>query len=230
MARMGLPGSLLVALALAPAAAPAQAIGAPSDVAATHAYIQANYAVARAGVAAIRPAQAKIENLNANLSLQCPGVGDGSPENEASQPVSHEVAVALWSISYGTAAGPIQKFARTVRRLHWSNPTITRMAHTNAVKLGELATIPLPPLCQDVRSWKASGFQIIPTAVVNLVERVEAIEPKPVSARLLAPYERGADANILARTERLEMNVEEAEFTVGQRDWIQVLETLGLQE
>jgi hypothetical protein len=59
---------------------------------------------------------------------------------------------------------------------------------------------------------------------------VDAIELKPVPARSLAPYERGADAGVLARTKPLEMKLAEQEFVIGQTDWIQVLGTLGLNE
>jgi hypothetical protein len=138
--------------------------------------------------------------------------------------------VALWSLAYGADAEPIHTFLETVGRLRWSNHTITRTAERYASNLHELATLPLPDLCTDVRSWKTSGFQVIPAAVVSLVRRVEAIEPKTIPPRLLAPYERGADASILARTIRLERRIEENEFIVGQNDWIQVLETLGLNE
>jgi hypothetical protein len=210
--------------------APAPAIAAPEDLTATHAFIQANYALDQALVARIGAAQAKIERTNSNLERECPHAGIGSPENEASQPISHEVVVALWSLDYGTDAGPIRTFLETAKRLRWSNHSIVRLAQGYARGLHELATLPLPNLCESVRSWKASGFQVIPAATVSLVRRVEAIEPKPIPPRLLAPYERGSDATILARTMRLEMRLEENEFVVGQSDWIQMLGTLGLNE
>jgi hypothetical protein len=211
-------------------AAPAQAIAAPGDLAATHAYIQANYALARTGVALIGAAEAKIQRFNGQLARECPRVGAGGPEDEASQPISHEVAVALWSIAYSTGAGPVRTFVERTRRLRWSNHAITRLAQRFATDWHELTTLPLPHLCEDVRSWKASGFQVISATVLSLVSRVEAIEPKPIPPRLLVPYERGADASILARTTRLETRLEEEEILVGQGDWIQVLETLGLNE
>jgi hypothetical protein len=209
---------------------PAQAIATPQDITATHAYIEANYALAQASVARIAAGQAKIERLNGDLARECPRVGTGSPENEASQPVSYEVAVALWSLAYGTDAGPIRSFLGKVGRLRWSNSTITRTAKRYGGDLHELATLPLPHLCADVASWKASGFQIIPAGSLGLVRRVEAIEPKPIPQRLLAPYERGSDASIVTRTTRLETRLEENEFVVGQSDWIQVLQTLGLNQ
>jgi len=220
--------TLLAALALA--VAPAQAIAAPQDVAATHVYIQANYALARASVGHIAAGQAKIERLNGDLARECPGVGAGSPEDEASQPVSYDVAAALWSLAYGADAGPIDTFLTRTGRLRWNNRAITHAAQTYARNLHELATLPLPDLCQTVRSWKASGFQVIPPATLSLVRRVEAIEPNAIPPRLLAPYERGSDASMLARTLQLERRIEENEFLVGQTDWLQVLATLGLNQ
>lgn len=219
---------LLAALAFAVAPAPAWAT--PQDVAATHAYIEANYVLARAMVARTGAGQTKIERLDGDLTHECPGVGAGSPEDEASQPISHEVTVALWSLAYGVDAGPIRAFTNIAGRLRWSSHAIRRAGQTYTRNLHALATVPLPDLCADVRSWKETGFQTIPAAVVSLVRRVEEIEPKAISPRLLAPYERGADASILARTIRLETRLEENEFLVGQGDWIKVLETLGLQE
>jgi hypothetical protein len=220
--------AILAALALA--LLPARAIAGPQDLAATHAYIQANYRLAQAGVSLIGAAQAKIERLNGKLASECPRIGIGSPENEASQPVAHEVAAALWSVAYGTGAGPIRTFVQTARRLRWSNRTITGIAQRYARSLHEMATLPLPDLCEHVRSWKASGFQVIPPAAVSLANRVDAIELNPVPPRLLAPYVRGADASLLTRTRRLETKLEETEIMLGQTDWIQVLQTLGLNQ
>jgi hypothetical protein len=223
-------GCSILLLTLALGIAPAQSLASARDVSATHAYIAANYALAKAEVAGIGPAQAKAQQLNRQLAGECPLVGAGSPQNEASQPISHEVTVALWSIEYGTNARAIHAFLNTVGRLRWSNHAITRAAETYAKDLNELAGLPLPHLCSDVLSWKQSGFRTIPPAVLTLVGRVEAIEPKPVSTRVLAPYVRGADAGILARTKPLERKLAENEFVVGQSDWIQVLQTLGLNE
>src|SRR5579859_6963081 len=73
-----------------------------SDVSATHAYIQANYALARAAVARIGTVQAKVQALNASLAQSCPRAGAGSGESEATQPMAHEVVEAMWAIAYGT--------------------------------------------------------------------------------------------------------------------------------
>jgi hypothetical protein len=225
------PRALLAATALVTLLwAPVQASARSNDVAATHAYIQANYRLARASVALIGPVQRKVQRLKEQLAGECPLIGAGSPENEASQPMAHEVADALWSVEYGAAAGPIASFVKAVGHLRWSSRATTRIASTYARNLHELATLPLPPLCEDVRAWKATGFQTMPPRTASLAARVDAIEPTPIPPRLLAPYARGGDTGVLTRTKALETKVAESEFILGQTDWIHVLETLGLQE
>jgi len=221
--------TLLTAAALAvPALTPALAEA--SDASATHAYIQADFALARAGVAGIGRAQARIHAYNKELAAQCPGIGRGAPQTEAGQTMSAEVVAALWSLAYGANAGPINTFLAKVSRLHWSNHAITRAAARFARSWHELATLPLPPLCADVAAWKANGFQTIPPSALRAVEHAESIHPKPVSARLLAPFMRGADKSTLARAARLERKVGESEFELGQDDWFEVLDTLALPQ
>ena len=143
--------------------------------------------------------------------------------------MSYEVAVALWSLSYGMAAAPIRKFVSAVKRLHWSNARVTRIARGYATSLHELSTLPLPDLCGDVRAWAASRFQAIPASTTQLDRRLEAIEGETIPRKLLAPYERGGDASVVARTRSLEVKLAEEEFVVGQTDWDQVQETLALR-
>jgi hypothetical protein len=223
MGRLVLP---LVLLALA--TAPSPALASSRDVAATHTAIVAGYALARAGVATINVAQAKIESFDRKLAAECPGVGSGTPENEASQPMSHEVAVALWSIAYGSAAGPIKRFATAIRPLRWTSARINRVARNLVANLTALATIPLPDLCGDVRAWKASGFTTIPRHVAELVSRVESLGLPQIPWRLLSRYMRGDDARRVAYIRRAERKIAEAEFVKGQSDWYLVLQTLGL--
>jgi hypothetical protein len=223
MRRLILP---LVMLALGMAPSPAQASA--LDVAVTHTAIVAGYALARAGVATINTAQSKIESFNRKLAAECPGVGRGTPETEASQPMSYEVAVALWSIAYGSAAGPIKTFAKAMRPLRWTSPRINRVTRTLVANLTALATIPLPDLCGDVRSWTVSGFTTLPRHVVELDRRVERLELPEIPWKLLAAYVRRGDTGRVAYIKRAERKIAEAEFVLGQSDWYAVLQTLGL--
>jgi hypothetical protein len=201
-----------------------------SDVSATHAYIQANYALAKAGVAHIAASQAKVQAFNSTLAKECPGAGKGAPELEVTQPVSHEVVAALWSIAYGEDAGPIATFASKAKKLRWSSGKITRIASRYATSLHEMATLPMPSICEDVRAFTASGFRTPPARAVALVDHAESIQLEPVPARLLKPFARGSDAGVLKKTAKLEEKLEEQEFSLGQTDWLEVLATLGLPQ
>ncbi|HWX75354.1 MAG TPA: hypothetical protein VNZ05_08610 [Solirubrobacteraceae bacterium] len=212
------------------ASAPAGALASAGDVAATHAYIRANYALNRASVSLIPRGEARIQSFNRKLAGECPRAGAGSPVTEVSQPMSYEVAVALWAIAYGTAASPIRTFVAAVKPLHWSNARLTHIARNYAASLHELSTLAVPDLCTDVRAWTASRFQTVPAGVSALDKRVEAIEGESIPRKLLAPFERGSDASLAARTRGLEIKLAENEFMVGQTDLIEVTETLGLPE
>jgi hypothetical protein len=215
---------VLVSLAVTPSPAPASS----ADVAATHKAIVAGYALARAAVATINVAQSKVESWNRKLAAECPGVGRGAPESEASTPMSHEVAAGLFSIAYSSAAGPIKTFANAMRPLHWTIARFNRDAHAFVANLTALATTPLPDLCGDVRAWSATGFTTVPQHVLELDSRVESLELPEIQWKLVAPYERGGDAGLVSYIQRAERKVAQAEFVLGQSDWYQVLQTLGL--
>jgi hypothetical protein len=217
--------TLAASLAIAAASS-----AAASDVSSTHAYIQANYALAKAGVAHIGVVQAKVQALNASLAQSCPHAGAGSPELESSQPMSSEVVVALWATTYAANAGPIATFASKTKQLRWSNGRITRMVSRYARSLHEMATLRMPDLCTDVRSWQGTGFTVIPPGVAALDDHAESIQLEPVPAGLLRSSARGSDASVLARAVALELKLEESEFSLGQDDWLLLLETLSMHQ
>ena len=227
--RLPLAPVLALAVAHAFAAAPTAALAGSQDAAATHAGITAGYALARAAVATIPVAQDRIERYNSKLAGECPDVGAGTPETEASEPMSAEVAAALWSISYGAAAGPIKTFTRAIGPLHWTNARFNRAVHRLATTLSELATLRMPDLCGDVRAWTASGFTTVPEDVLEIDHHVEPLELPEIPWGLVTPYVRPAETGLVNYIKRAETKVAEAEFIKGQKDWYQVIETLGLE-
>jgi hypothetical protein len=229
LGRLGIVITVVLALG-ALGAAPAGAHASTGDAAATHAYIEANFKLTRAAEASVAPVQAKIVALDKRLGQECPKVGEGGPETEESQKVSHEAVAALWSLSYGADAAPIRAFAKTVGALHWSNPSLTRIARHYAKTLEGLAALPLPNLCGDVREWKASDFRTIPASTLQIYDRAESLEGHTIPPKLLAPYESPSDRGVVARTTRLETKLEHTETVVGFSDWDMLLETLGLNQ
>ena len=223
----------VLALSLAAAAAslaPASAKATPRDIASTHTYIQANYKLAQASESRLVSTQASIERRTRKFGRECPGVGVGSPQDEEAGKLSYEAVGAVWSISYGADAGPIRAFARAVKPLRWSNAKLTRIAQGYAQTLLQLATLPLPNLCGDARAWRASGFQTVPATTLRFDAHVESIEGHSIPARLLAPYEQPGDRGALARTTRMEADLEHLEFEAGVEDWIALLDAVGLKQ
>jgi hypothetical protein len=219
-------GLVLAAASLVPASASATS----RDIASTHAYIQANFALARASERRLASTQASIERRTRQFGRECPGVGVGSAQDEEAQKLSYEAVGAVWSISYGAVAGPIRAFARAVKPLRWSNAKLTRIAQGYAQALRQLAALPLPDLCGDARAWRASGFRTVPATTLRFDAHVESIEGHSIPARLLAPYEQPGDRGALARTTRLEADLEHLEFEAGVEDWMALLDAVGLKQ
>jgi len=221
--------SLVVAIVVFGLAAEATpALARSRDVSATHAAVLASYALARTSVANIKVAQANVQSFDRKLAAECPGAGAGAPETSATDPMSHEVAAAMWSIQYGTVAGPIKKFAKAINPLHWTSSRVDRVVHTLAAHLTALATIQLPDICGDVRAFTASGFTVVPQHALELNRHVEPLDLPEIPWKLVASFLRGHDVSLVRYIVRAQTKLTEAEIALGQKDWYQLLETVGL--
>lgn len=216
-----------LALALAPAV---PAAASPRDVASTHAYLTADYAVLHTTVSGWSRVEAAIAKLDAKFGSECPHVGAGSPQSEEEQKLSLEVAGALWATGYHANAGAVQSFVKAVGRLSWSNPAITRAARKLTKSLSEMTSLGVPPLCTDVRTWAAGGYSAVPADVTQYAKHVEAIEINQIPHRLLAPFLQGSDRALAVRDEQLNKRFEELEFVHGQDQWNKLLEVLSLNQ
>ena len=112
--------------------------------------------------------------------------------------------------------------------MHWSNARFDHAVHSYASNLTGLATLPLPNLCSDVRAWKAGNFTTVPKDVLEIDEQAEPLNLPFIPWNLVAPYVHGHDASLVKYIEGAELKTEEAEFMLGQKDWYQVIETVGL--
>ncbi|MGA7704060.1 MAG: hypothetical protein WB998_04100 [Solirubrobacteraceae bacterium] len=223
---VGVFGLVSVGAGLAPSSAAASG----GDVASTHAYLEANYAVLHSVVSGWPSDEAKIRALDRKIQGECPLAGAGSPQNEEAQKLSTEVVGALWATVYDANAKAIQRFAKAVGSLHWSNAKIDRGVRHYTQGLREMMTLRVPDLCQDVRAWSATGFKAAPASSDQFDHRVEAIEVTEPSQRLMAPYERTSDRSLAARVAHLATRYSELEFSRGQSDWNELLETLALNQ
>jgi hypothetical protein len=214
------------ALAFAPAAADATS----RDVVSTHTYLVASYKVLHAAVSTWSTVEASIHRLDLRFHAECPDVGAGSPQNEEDQKLSYEAAGALWATGYHTDEAIVHAYVKTVNRLTWSNPQITRDARKLTRGLQEMTELQVPNICADVRAWGANSYGAAPANVKQYDEHVENIEIHEIPRSLLVPYVQPSEDGLRKRVEHLATRFEELEFMRGQDDWIALLEVLGVNE
>ncbi len=226
-------GRWLVAIlaVLALGSAPTDALAASQqDGDSTHTALLAAYSTLRDVVDTWPTLEANLHKLDQRFAAECPRVGAGSPQNESEQRLSYEVAGALWATAYHTDARYADAFINAVSPLRWSNHSIVRRGLKFIIGLHEMIALKVPDLCGDVRTWTAGGFTTVPADTQQFDDHVESINVEIPSPRILAPYARPADRGLLSRVEHLVTRFEELEFTVGQRSWDTLLETLALNE
>jgi len=225
-----LGGAVIVAVALALALTPATALAAPRDTASTGTYLAAAATDLRAAIASMPTIEANVDALDRGYAAECPRVAAGSIQDEAADPMTYEVAGALWSTAYRTDAKIAQAFDQAVKPLRWSNAKITRDVVGYAASLQELSVLAPPDLCADMRAWSATGFETIPASTTQFDRRVEAIEGHPPPLSLLAPYEGPAQRGMAARVASLEARFEALEGELSQKWFDMTLETLALPQ
>ena len=229
---------LAASLTLAVAPAPALAKAAPkpatkprkSDIAATQAYIAADYALVQTARTNMLTGEAALEELRSKISAECPMAAASSPENEAAEKLSNEVVGTMGVAFIRSDTQAVAGFVGAVSHLHWSNPKLTRKATTYAAKLKVLATLAAPDLCGDVRAWAASGYRTLAPGTVQFDQTYSAhdVGIGEVPAHLLTPYEDRAERVTLQRTAQFENELVDAEARAVE-PWSKILDALNLQ-
>ena len=83
--------------------------------------MRANYALVSAGHAKLANAEATLQGLLKSMRRECPMVVAGSPQDEASEKLTWEIAATMRLVVFRKFTGPIGAFARAVRTLRWSD-------------------------------------------------------------------------------------------------------------
>jgi hypothetical protein len=222
--------TLVAVLAVTVAIVPNAAGAASRDVASTRTYLTASYTALHTAVSTWSTVEASIHSLDLRLQAECPDAGAGSPEDEEEEKLSYEVTGALWATGYHTDAGIVRAYVRTVNRLTWSNPQITRAAHRLTKGLQEMVDLQVPDICADIRAWHANDFGPMPTDVEPYDQHVEAINIHEIPWGLITTYVPPAEQPLLKRVKQVATRFDELEFMRGQADWIALLEVVGLNE
>jgi hypothetical protein len=221
----------LIAIVLLCGVAPGSAAAASShDVAVARTVLTTGYETLRAVLRTWPKVEASLSKLNRRFAHECPGVGAGSPQTEAEKRLSYEVAGALWATAYHVDAPIVRRFIHRVTGLSSSNPKLNRRVYKFLNGLSEMLALQVPDICADVRAWTASGYQRIPTSTLQFDRHVEAIDVEIPSPKLADPYLVASDRDLVPKLERLVTRFEELEFTVGQRYWDTLLETLEVPQ
>lgn len=226
MTRRALP-TLAAALFLAVAPAPASA--SQGDVTATRAYVRADYTLVQTAKVNLETSEAALQKLRRRIAAECPRAAAGSPQNADSEQLSNELVGAMTLVAIQPDKRAVAAFASTVGRLRWSNATLTRKVHTYARRLETLSTLPAPDVCADVRAWAAGHYQALPASTLSFDSRYSKVEVAvgEVPARLLAPSEQADERPMLARAQRIEGRLSEAEANAVYT-WGHIMESLAL--
>jgi hypothetical protein len=228
-------GSVVSALACAALATSPQAALARSsgDVTATQALARATSRLVHTARPDIDKGLAAVKSYTKQVAAQCPRVAEESPQNHDSEQLDNELAGALTTVGYRTAAGPIAVYARAVEGLHWSSGRLTRAVRTFAKKLEGLATLATPNLCGDIGGWVTSGYQTLPSSTIQFNQRYAAVDPTaeevPLIVNLAMPYATPSDFSVLRQVERFEAELGEAEAHAVEY-YSHLVDTLELQQ
>lgn len=147
-----------------------------TDAAATHAYLRATLALRRANAAAGSAVLNAVDALAQTIREECPDVLQDEPrETESGGEISIEVADAIFGTAERVDHAANERFYKTVRRLRWSNPRLTKLLHELALEQAEQSGVPPPPLCADLKFWVASGYTTTSTATKQYLRRLDEI-------------------------------------------------------
>ncbi len=211
------------------AALPAGAQAGGADVAATRTYIELNYGLVQVVASRVRPIEAALHSVLAQVRGECPAAAAGSPQDTESEELSNEVVGTLVQTAVRLLVHPASlRFALVAGALKWSSGALTRTIHAYVAKLETLATLGVPSLCSDVRVWAAGRFQTLPGSTVDFDAR---FMPNWVSAgelpAALTRYETPSERSLIRRTEHLEAKIAELEAREVET-WGQIMNVLEL--
>lgn len=184
---------------------PASAQVSETDAAATHAYLKARLALRRAEAADLSAETSAVNALAEAVKGECQDVLQDEPKSASGGETSIELSDAIFGAAELVEHPADERFYKTVRRLRWSSPRLTKLLRGLALEQAEQAGAPAPPLCADLRFWVGSGYTTTSAATQDYLQRrseisaIARIEPQPRIAHRLSRYEDRAD-RLLAKT------------------------------
>jgi hypothetical protein len=221
-------GAPLLAVAVAVAALGTTSAARADNGSSTRAYLNADYALAHAAGSRIHEIESTLLGLLAQVRAECPLAARGSPEDTQSEQLSDEVigTMVLSAIRVDLPAG--RAYVKAVRSLSWSSSSLTRSVRSYSEKVARMIALPVPRLCQDVRSWAGGGYTSLSAATEPFDSAFLAswVSPGYLPAGL-KPYESGSERSLARTTEEQEGKVVELEAREVET-WGKIMDSLEL--
>jgi hypothetical protein len=203
MVKIGLIALLLSTLVAAPASA-AKIHVSPSDVAATRSYLRAIHQLSQDTDRHAAASEASVHALIAHVQGRCPNVMVGAPETKAVAELAFQSITQIARASDEPVHRAEIAFAKTVKRLRWSNRKLDYYIHGSAEETRANAEIVMPEMCSEAQAIVAGGYQTVPESVarferqqnaanskVTIVIRPHEKEPSGLQQRILQMLKRG---------------------------------------
>lgn len=202
-----------------------------SDAQATHAYLIAQYKLARALLHDATVARGRDSAAAARLARECPGVVSGMPQeptlgtsapsprakgenarfSDQQQTIEEELTAAVGQPAESLYGPAEEAYAAEVRGLSWNNPAIASALEAGITARLEGGSAAAPPFCADARAWAQSGYHALSAAsrefqASRAARRSEQDAEFSLGA-LLKPYEDAADRALIRKTNAVELQL-----------------------
>lgn len=221
---MGRSAAYLLAFAIAFGMLGSDAVAHPNDVAATQAYLRAEYKSYRTIDADLGTSRKDLKNFVGQVVVGCPNVLAQFPQGDAQLPnLIEEELAALAAVAERPDLHAELVFARSVSHLHWTNRLLGPLVKQYSEFSEKAPTISAASLCADYTAWAASGYRTLSPHSQSFLQRMEAKEkrnevmglhgsegPGKAIKRLLVPYERSSVRKLAKQVDRLEAQLEGA--------------------
>ena len=219
--------TVTVLLTCAAALAPAPALAAGGNQAASAAYLRADARLAQTAAAHIAVGRSAIAGVLARVRGDCPLGAAGSPQNPQSTELSNEVIGGMVTAAIHPDVASIRDFIRTAGSLRWSSGALTAAVHAYVAKLRALVALSQPDVCADVASWSKSGFRTLPPTTLRFSPRfMESWVALGELPEGLAPFE-GAQRGLVRAAETAEGQLSEFEAHEVET-WGRIMDVLDL--
>jgi hypothetical protein len=200
-AGMARPMTYLLAFAIAFGVLVSDAVARPNNVAATEAYLRAEYKSYRAIDDNLETSRKDLKSFVGQVVAGCPNVLAQFPQGDAQLPnLIEEELAALAVVAERPDLHAELVFALSVSHLHWTNRLLGPLVKQYSEKA---PTISAPSLCADYTTWAANSYRTLSPHSQSFLRRMKAKEkrnevmglkgsegPGEAIKRLLVPYER----------------------------------------